>query len=173
MFSLLDAVPRSPEMSGWGCCVKHECRKLIYRAAALSNSLACCGNWRSWRSKHHLLWWKMRRRSTKKKINWYAPLLRSEEQWLLLHKWVTSNNNQRGCDIWPITVHPLLHFHIFDSRHVGRFHAVNRQVFKLAQGHFNRLLFTCCWIKPVAFQLLEKKSWLNEKNMMQMKHCSN
>lgn len=119
MFSLLEAVPRSPEMSGWGCCVTYECRKLLYSTASLGNSLACCGNWRSWRSKHHLLWWKMRRKSTKKKIYCYAPLLGSKEQRLLLHRWVTTNNNRSGCEIWPITVRPLLQFHILDFRHVS------------------------------------------------------
>lgn len=138
MFSSLEAVPRSPEMSGWGCCVKYKCREPFYSAASLSNRPACCGNWRSWRSKHHLLWWKMR--SRKKKINWYAPLLRSEEQLLLLRKWVTTNNEQSGCEIWPITVCPLLRFHTLDLRHVSCYSAVNRYGLQLAQGHLNRLV---------------------------------
>lgn len=94
-FLLLEAVPLSPEMSGWGFCVKYKCRELLYSPASLGNSLACCGNWRSWRSKHHLLWWKMRSRGTKRKTNWYTPLHRSKEQRLLLNKWVTTNN-----DLW-------------------------------------------------------------------------
>lgn len=177
MFSSLEAVPCSPEMSGWGCCVGSECKKLLYSPASPGNSLACCGNWRSWRSKQHLLRWKMRRKSTKKKIYWYASLHSTKEQRLFLHRWVTSNNDLNGGEIWPITVCPPLKFHILDLRHVGCFCALNSQGFELAQGYLHKLLETFfCLVMDQTHYLsvtMQEKGCVFEKKYFSMQRCSN
>lgn len=92
---------------------------LLYITASLSNSLACCGNWRSWGSKHQRLRWKMRRKSTKKKIYWYAPLQRSKEHCLLLHRWPSASNDPSVCEIWCVSVCHLLKCHTLDLRYVS------------------------------------------------------
>lgn len=77
---------------------------LLYNAALLGNGLACCGNWRSLRSKHPLPWWKMRRKSTNKKIYWYATRHRYKGHGLLLHWWATASNYLSVCETWSVTV---------------------------------------------------------------------
>lgn len=61
----------------------------LYRAAALGNTLACCGNWRNWGRKRHLLGWEMNR-SRGKRIH---LLTLKEQLTLLLHTWGTANKN--------------------------------------------------------------------------------
>lgn len=122
---------------------------LLYNAASLGNSLACCGNWRSLRSKHQLPWWKMRRKSTKKIIYWYATPQRSKERWLLLHWWATASNYLSVCEIWCVIVRHLLRFHILDLWHLtlqSSVQLVNRQGFKLAQAHSNTLMETLIFL---------------------------
>lgn len=89
----------------------HSCKPL-YRAAALGNGLACCGNWRNWRRKHPFLGWETGR-SRGKRIH----LLMLKEQstlLLLLHTWVTTNKNPEwGWNMTPYFLIPPVQFPVF------------------------------------------------------------
>lgn len=82
----------------------------LYRAAALGNGLACCGNWRNRGRKRHLLGWETSR-SRGKRIH----LLSLEEQsTLLLLTWVTANKNPEwGWNTTPYFLIPPVQFPVF------------------------------------------------------------
>lgn len=88
-------------MSVLGFCVSFMHWKLLYGAEVLGNSQACCGNWRSWRRKHNLQWWKMRtgRRGR-------GPGCR--EQWPRCHKRITAGVTWSYDEIRPKTVSPTV-----------------------------------------------------------------
>lgn len=62
----------------------------LYRAATPGNGLVCCGNWRNWGRKLHLLGWETGRGRGK---GIHLLTLKEQSTLLLLHTWVTASKN--------------------------------------------------------------------------------